>query len=96
MYGNIYRHNATMELGRELLALNNTIESQQYYIDKLELKAAIYKAYFFGKTDLAGRLDKQIDANIFSQLTGIGYGTLEDMYLQGLITKEEYEFCKVV
>lgn len=88
--------NMTMNLGRELLNLNNTVESQQYLIDKLELKTAMYKAYFFGKTDLAGRLDKQIDTNIFSQLTGIGYNTLEDMCLLGLITEAEYEFCKVV
>ena len=88
--------NMTMDLGRELLNLNNTVESQQYLIDKLELKAAMYKAYFFGKTDLAGRLDKQIDTNICSQLTGVGYKSLEEMYLLGLLTEAEYEFCKVV
>ena len=88
--------NMTMDLGRELLNLNNTIESQQYLIDKLELKAAIYKAYFFGKTELAEKLDEQINTNIFSQLTGIGYNTLEDMCVLGLITEAEYDFCKVI
>lgn len=88
--------NMTMEFGRELLELNNTIESQKVLIDKLELKAAMYKASFFGKTDLVDKLYKQIEANLFSQMTGVGYKTLEGMYLLNLLTEEEYKFCIVV
>ena len=89
--------NLSTELGRELIELNDNIESQKILIDKLELKAAMYRAYFFGKRNLAKRLDNQIEENIRSHIMSREtYRTLEDMFLLGLITEAEYEFCVVV
>ena len=105
MYGNIYKPNKTMELGTELLQLNHTIESQKLFIEELRLKSAMYKAYFFHKSVLAEKLEKQIKEN-FDNCVGefdgfcfaswrahAVYRTLEDMFLQGIITKSEYDFC---
>lgn len=107
MYGNIYRSNRTMELGAELLELNYTVQAQEIQIEDLKLKAAKYKAYFFGKQKLAETLDKQIEENFnacvgefdgfccASWRAGAVYRTLKDMVTHGLITESEYGFCKV-
>lgn len=88
--------NLATELGRELIGLENTIQNQVLLIDALELKAAMYKASFYHKTDIAEKLSDQIHTNLMSQLTGVGYRTLEDMYMQGILTQAEYNFCKSV
>ena len=107
MYGNIYRPSKTMELGAELLELNCTVQAQEIQIEDLRLKAANYKAYFFGKQKLAEALDKQIEENsnaCVGEFDGFCYAswraravyrTLEDMVTHGLITESEYGFCKV-
>ena len=107
MYGNIYRPSKTMELGAELLELNCTVQEQEIQIEDLRLKAAKYKAYFFGKSKLAETLDKQIKENFnacVGEFDGFCYAswraravyrTLEDMVTHGLITESEYEFCRV-
>ena len=108
MYGNIYKQNKTMELGAELLELNYTIESQKLLIEELRLKSAMYKAYFFRKSILAEKLEKQLKEN-FNNCVGefdgfcyaswraqAVYRTLEDMALQGIITKSEYDFCESI
>jgi len=107
MYGNIYTPSRTMELGAELLELNCTVQAQEFQIEDLRLKAAKYKAYFWGKQKLAEVLDEQVEEN-FNACTGEFDGfcyaswraravfrTLEDMVTHGLISKSEYEFCKV-
>ena len=107
MYGNIYRPSRTMELGAELLELNCTVQAQEIQIEDLRLKAAKYKAYFFGKSKLAETLDKQIEENFnacVGEFDGFCYAswraravyrTLEDMVTHGFITESEYGFCKV-
>lgn len=97
-----------VNLGRELLELNATVEAQEKEIEMLRLKAAKYKAYFYMKTQLVEKLEKQIRENI-DALTGIFdgfcytswranacYRTLEDMLKDELITREEYNFCDSV
>lgn len=107
MYGNIYRPSRTMELGAELLELNHTVHSQELIIEEYRLKAAMYKALFFGKSALAEKLRNQIKENYdncVGEFDGFCYAswraravyrTIEDMTTQGLITKEEYIFCDV-
>ena len=65
--------NTTINLGEELIELNNTVDAQRFLIVQLKLKAAMYKAYFFEESDLAKRLENQIEENhrfqkIFLQL----------------------------
>ena len=107
MYGNIYRHSMTMELGAELMELNHTVHSQGLVIEEYRLKAAMYKALFFGKSSLVEKLQNQVKENYdncVGEFDGFCYAswraravyrTLEDMVRQGLITKSEYEFCNV-
>ena len=88
--------NMSTMLGRELIGLNNLVEEQQYYIYELQLKAALYKAYFFHKHSLTEKIENQLHDNIASSiLSGKTYRTLEDMYMQDLITESEYKFCRV-
>lgn len=86
--------NLATELGRELIGLNHTIEEQEEVIDALELKAAMYKASFYHKLDIAEKLNEQIHKNLMSQLFGVGYKNLDDMYQEYILTEEEYRFCK--
>lgn len=107
MYGNIYRPNRAMELGVELFELNHTVHAQELLIEEYRLKAAMYKAFFFGKSKLAEILQNQIKENYdncVGEFDGMCYAswrakaiyrTLEDMAKQNLITKSEYEFCQV-
>lgn len=104
------RATVTTDFADELLALNETVESQKVVIDDLTLKAAYYKAGFFHRYDLAEKLMHQIEENcnycvsdsngfdgcfITSWYARAVYRTLADMYTQGLIAKEEYEFCNI-
>ena len=103
----MYEQSSTMELAMELISLNKTVDRQKIIIDELELKAAEYKAYFFGKYDLADKLQKQIkenNDNLIGEFNGYCYAswrahavyrTLYDMYQDRLIAEEEYDFCKV-
>ena len=108
MYGNIYRNNASMSLGIELVELNQTVDVQQIQIEDLRLKAAKYKAYFYQKHELAEILQKQVEENrdaCVGEFDGFCYSsrracavyrTLEDMVTQGIIPKSEYDFCRFV
>ena len=99
--------NMTSNLGEELIELNNTVDAQRFLIVELKLKAAMYKAYFFGESDLAERLEKQIEENhdnVIGEYDGFCYSSerasaihrnLRDMLRQGIITESEYQFCKV-
>lgn len=99
--------NMAREFGEGLVKLSNIIDSQELLIAEFRLKAAMYKAYFFHKIDLAEKLEKQIEENLnasigefdgfcFASWRGMAvHRTLEDMVRQGIITESEYEFCKV-
>ena len=101
------RRSMTVDFGMELVNLNKIIEQQEIIIDELILKAAMYKANFFHKYDLANKLQEQIEDN-YNHCVGdfdgfcyaswrakAVYRTIEDMCRAGLITKEEYNFCEV-
>lgn len=96
----------TVEFSKEVLKMNNTIEHQEQVIDELTLKAAKYKAYFYGKYDLAEKIDAQMEENtnnLIGEFDGFCYAswrakaeyrTLRDMFVEDLITEEEYNFCE--
>lgn len=92
-------------LGEELLEMNLMIDSQEKEIEVIRVKAAKWKAHFFGKRKLADKIDCQDSENL-DALTGAFDGfcycsrranavfrTLEDMLNDGILTKEEYGFC---
>lgn len=89
------RQNMTMEFGMDLINLNRTIELLEKENTELALKGAKYKAYFYHKDSLVEKLETQIKKNILSYASGFNmeYRTLEDMVIDGLLTKEEYKFC---
>lgn len=102
-----YTPTGTKNFAKEVLELHETVESQRVAIDELLLKAAYYKANFFQRYDLAEKLINQIEENhnyCIGEFDGFcfaswraraQYRTLNLMCLQGLITKEEYDFCDV-
>ena len=97
--------NVTKEFCSELLNINKTNEHQKLVINELMLKAAKYKAYYYGKSDLAEKLENQIIENLHScigEFDGFSYAswranavyrTLDKMVDDGLITLEEHKFC---
>lgn len=107
MMENFNRRSMAMDFSIEIINLNKTVEAQEIIIDELELKAAMYKAKFFNKYDLAEKLQAQIMENYNScvgEFDGFCYAswraravyrTLADMYRENIITKEEYSFCEV-
>lgn len=99
--------NTSLDLGMELVNLNRTVAEQETMIDRLTLKAAYYKASFYGKNELANKLINQVEENhgycvgefdgfcYSSKRARAVYRTIDDMYKEGLLTKEEYRFCDV-
>lgn len=87
--------------------MESVTNAQELLIEEYRLKAAMYKAFFFGKSKLAEILQNQIKENYdncVGEFDGMCYAswrakaiyrTLEDMAKQNLITKSEYEFCQV-
>ena len=107
MMENFNRRSMAMDFSIEIINLNKTVKAQEIMIDELELKAAMYKANFFQKYDLAEKLQAQITENYNScvgEFDGFCYAswraravyrTLVDMYRDNIITKEEHSFCEV-
>ena len=99
--------NTSLDLGMELVNLNRTVAEQEAMIDRLTLKAAYYKASFYGKNELANKLINQVEENhdycvgefdgfcYSSKRARAVYRTIDDMYKESLLTKEEYRFCDV-
>lgn len=94
-------------MGLQLLESQEKLVYQEYEIENLRIKAAMYKAYFFRDSSLAEKLQKQSEENrdaLVGEFDGFSYAswranavyrTLEDMYCEGLLTKKEYRECKV-
>lgn len=55
--------NMAREFGIELVKLSDMMDQQDLIITEYRLKAAMYKAYFFHKSELAEILEKQIEEN---------------------------------
>lgn len=94
-------------IGLQLLESQEKLVSQEYEIENLRIKAAMYKAYFFRNSILAEKLEKQSEENRDALIGGFDgfsyaswranavYRTLEDMCDEGLLTEKEYRECKV-
>lgn len=94
-------------MGLHLLEAQEKLVSQEYEIENLRFKAAMYKAYFFCNSTLAEKLQKQNEENrdaLIGEFDGFSYAswranavyrTLEDMCDEGLLTEREYIECKI-
>lgn len=94
-------------MGINLLEAQRKLITQEYEIETLRLKAAMYKARNFNEYDLAEKLMKQITENddaLVGEFDGFSYAswrtnavfrTLEDMVFEKLITNAEYKKCEV-
>lgn len=103
-----HRYGMSMDLGKELVNLNQTVINQELTIEELRIKAAMYKAAFFGEHDLYDKLRKQCDENYDARIgeyDGFCYSSrranavfrsLEDMYEDGLLTESEYDKCSLI
>ena len=93
-------------MGLDLLDAQQKLVSQEYKIELLRIKGAMYKAYFFRNDVLAKKLEKQAKENVDAltgEFDGFGYAswranavfrTLEDMFYQDILTEREYEECE--
>ena len=99
------RHRNIGNFGYELINTQRKLVCQEYKIEKLRIKAAMYHAFFFRNTDLAKRLRDQNEENnnaLIGEFDGFSYASwrrdaifrsLEDMRVDGLLTEEEYREC---
>ena len=106
-FGNRIERNPLGNMGLHLLESQEKQVCQEYEIENLRIKAAMYKAYFFRNSILAEKLQKQSEENsdaLVGEFDGFSYAswranavyrTLEDMCNEGLLTESEYKECKV-
>lgn len=99
------KHNRIGNLGFELVNMQRKLVCWEYEIEKLRIKAAMYRAFFFHNFDLAERLRDQNEKNdnaLIGEFDGFCYASwrrdaifrsLEDMCVDGLLTEEEYREC---
>lgn len=106
-FGNRIERSPLGNMGLQLLEAQEKLVSQEYEVENLRIKAAMYKAYFFRNSILAEKLEKQSEENrdaLIGEFDGFSYAswranavyrTLEDMCYEGLLTEKEYRECKV-
>ena len=99
------RHSRIGNFGYELVNSQRKLVCQEYEIEELRIKAAMYHAFFFGYSDLAKKLRDQNEENndaLIGEFDGFSYASwrrnavfrsLEDMYADGLLTEKEYREC---
>lgn len=95
----------TVRMARSLVDAADKLEAKTKKAEQYRIAAAKYKAYFFHKTDLAEKLEKQSRENLdamVGEFDGVTYAswraravyrTLDDMFDSQIITLEEYTFC---
>ena len=106
-FGNRIERSSLGNLGLQLLESQEKLVSQEYEIENLRIKAAMYKAYIIRSSSLAEKLQKQSEENrdtLIGEFDGFSYAswranavyrTLENMFDEGLLTEKEYRECKV-
>lgn len=106
-FGNRIERSPLGNMGLQLLEAQEKLVSQEYEVENLRIKAAMYKVYFFRNFILAEKLEKQSEENrdaLIGEFDGFSYAswranavyrTLEDMCDEGLLTEKEYRECKV-
>ena len=91
-------------LAYEIIRYKKQATELQIEYEELKLKAAWYKAQAFRKWDLTDKIWKQIEVNFHysnGEFNGFCYYyapdarylDLCDMYKEGILNKQEYEFC---
>jgi hypothetical protein len=87
------------------IKMSDTVDAKEWLNQAYRLKAAMYKAYFYGHNNLADTLRKQVSENYAHQVGDFDgychasqrgravYRTLEDMEEQGILSETEYRFC---
>lgn len=106
-FGNRIEKSPLGNMGLQLLEAQEKLVSQEYEVEKLRIKAAMYKAHFFRNSILAEKLEKQSEENrdaLIGEFDGFSYAswranavyrTLENMFDEGLLTENEYRECKI-
>lgn len=62
-FGNRIERSPLGNMGLQLLEAQEKLVSQEYEVENLRIKAAMYKAYFFRNSTLAEKLQKQSEEN---------------------------------
>jgi hypothetical protein len=62
-FGNRIERSPLGNMGLQLLEAQEKLVSQEYEVENLRIKAAMYKAYFFRNSILAEKLQKQSEEN---------------------------------
>ena len=101
------RYGLTFELEEELRMNRKELEYLSVSVEQYRLKAAIYYSFFMRKWDLGEKLRNQLQENLDAstgEFDGFCYAswrasavfrTLEEMLMDGIITREEYNFCNI-
>ena len=101
------RYRLTFELENELRMNRQELEHLSIAIEEYRIKAAMYYSLHMRRRDLGDRLRNQLQENddaIIGEFDGFCYAswranavfrTLEDMVHDGIITREEYNFCDI-
>lgn len=92
----------------ELYYQNNAVVRQEIKFEELRVKCAKYKAFYYHRWKLGEKLNEQVEENrnnCIGEYDGFSYSsvrasavfrTLERMLYDGMISKEEYEFCNIL
>lgn len=101
------RYGLTYELEKELRSSRHELQHLSVTLEEYRIKAAMYYSFHMHKWDLGKKLNEQLQENgdaIIGEFDGFCYSsrrasavyrTLEDMFRDGIITREEYNFCDI-
>lgn len=101
------RYGLAYGLEQELKANRQELEQLSISVEEYRIKAAMYYSFHMHRWDLGKKLNEQLQENrdaIIGEFDGFCYSsrrasavyrTLEDMIRDGIITREEYNFCNI-
>ena len=101
------RYGLAYGLEHELRTNRQELERLSILVEEYRIKAAMYYSLHMGRWDLGERLRNQLQENndaIIGEFDGLCHAswranavfrTLEDMVHDGIITREEYNFCNL-
>lgn len=101
------RYGLTFELENELRTNRQELERLSIAVEEYRIKAAMYYSFHMRRWDLGKKLNEQLQENMdavigefdgfcyFSRRANAVYRTLSDMLHDGIITREEYNFCNI-
>ena len=101
------RYGLAFELENELRMNRQELEHLSVALEEYRIKAAMYYSFHMRKWDLGKKLNEQLRENmdsVIGEFDGFCYSsrrasavyrTLNDMLYDGIITREEYNFCNI-